>query len=82
MNLTHEDDWRQHAACRGMKPALFYPARGEDARQALAVCATCTVRTECLEAALAEEHSQWTAGVRGGMSAKQRRALRKQRNAA
>lgn len=65
--------WRRSAACRGRPPWMWFPARGDQATLAAAkkVCASCTVREECLAANLGR-----TTGVYGGLSAKQRRRLR------
>ncbi|MGA0895430.1 MAG: WhiB family transcriptional regulator, partial [Ilumatobacteraceae bacterium] len=32
-------DWRPLAACRSHDPALWFPERGHDTRQAKAICA-------------------------------------------
>lgn len=42
--------WWLQAACRGMDPALFFPAKGDDesGADAKAVCGVCSVREECL----------------------------------
>ena len=45
--------WRQRAACRGVDPDIFYPVSDDDAEEAKAVCASCTVRQSCLEYSLA-----------------------------
>jgi WhiB family redox-sensing transcriptional regulator len=74
-------DWRDHAACRDSDPELFFPIgtagpallQQERAKQ---VCAGCQVRTPCLEWALA---SGQEAGVWGGASEDERRALRRGR---
>ncbi len=65
--------WMNHAACRGVNPALFFPERGETSTPAKQVCADCTVRVDCLEHALAacERHGVW-----GGQSERERRRLR------
>lgn len=68
--------WRDLAECRGMGPALFYPAQGEPMDNAKAVCAECPVRAECLEDALAN-CEQW--GVWGGLSERQRDRMRQRR---
>ena len=46
--------WQEHAACRGHDPELFWPDSRRDARvaTALAICATCPVKTECFDHAL------------------------------
>jgi WhiB family redox-sensing transcriptional regulator len=62
------------AACSGLDPDLFYPERGGSSRAALAVCATCPVRQDCLEHALA--HGE-VLGVWGGLSIKERKRLRR-----
>lgn len=62
------------AACRGMDQAIFYPERGQDAREAKAVCAGCPERAACLEWAIShgEQHGIW-----GGLSFRQRLTLRR-----
>lgn len=69
--------WRASAACRGKAPWVFFPARGDYAglRAAVTICRSCTVRRDCLAANLDERD-----GVYGGLSGKQRRALRAQRD--
>ncbi|MBV8560432.1 MAG: WhiB family transcriptional regulator [Acidimicrobiia bacterium] len=72
MNLS----WRRKGACRGLDPAIFYPASEEDAEESKAVCATCPVREPCLEWALANrEHD----GVWGGATERERRRMIRQR---
>jgi WhiB family redox-sensing transcriptional regulator len=70
--------WIGSARCRGMDPSVFYPGRGDNAgmQQAKRICASCDVRQECLEESLVDE-SGWPGpdGVRGGLSARERRAL-------
>ena len=69
--------WRTNAACRGADSNLFFPDRGDNAAvaQALAICATCTVRAECLEEALSRPE---LLGVWGGKTAVERRQIRRQ----
>lgn len=66
--------WRVRAACRDADPDLFYANRHA---QALALCAACTVREECLEDALTREAGTPSAvvGVRGGKTPGERRAM-------
>jgi WhiB family redox-sensing transcriptional regulator len=71
-------DWVQRALCKDEDPELFFPVgvSGPAASQiqaAKSVCARCTVRLECLEWALATAQD---AGVWGGLSEDERRALR------
>ena len=72
-------DWRHSALCRDEDPELFFPigTTGPAAQQieeAKTVCARCSVTSECLTWAL--ETSQ-DAGVWGGMSEDERRALKR-----
>lgn len=75
-------DWRHRAACREEDPELFFPIGNTgpallQIEEAKAVCRRCPVREECLQWAL--ETGQ-DAGVWGGLSEDERRAL-KRRNA-
>ena len=73
-----DEPWRADAACIGHPIDLFFPGRGESAKtaQALAICAGCPVRTDCLDWAL---RTMQKFGVLGGTSERQRRKLRAQR---
>ena len=75
MNLP----WRQHAACRGLDPEIFYPASDEEAEAAKAVCAQCVVASACLEHALAHRERE---GVWGGATERERRRIHRQRRRA
>ncbi len=68
--------WRKKAACQGLDPSIFYPVSEEDAEEAKAICATCSVRTACLEYALANRERD---GVWGGATEKERRRIIRQR---
>ncbi len=75
-------DWRHVAACRDEDPELFFPIGNTgpallQIEEAKSVCRRCSVREECLQFAL--ETGQ-DAGVWGGLSEDERRAL-KRRNA-
>ena len=76
-------DWRDYAACRDTDPELFFPIGNAGPAllqldQAKQVCAGFPVRTSGLEWALA---SGQEAGVWGGASEDERRALRRIRQA-
>lgn len=71
-----EHGWQANAACAGADPELFFPARGEPTATAKAVCATCPVRDPCREYALARTEKF---GIWGGLSERERRALRRRR---
>jgi WhiB family redox-sensing transcriptional regulator len=69
--------WWQDAECLHYAGLVdFFPARGESAREAKAVCSRCKVREECLEYAL-----QWDplCGVWGGLCERERRQVRRER---
>jgi hypothetical protein len=74
-------DWRTFAVCRDLDPEIFFPVGDPgdpfDPRNApaLAACARCPVRAECLTDALARVEF----GVMGGMTAEQRDTLRRYR---
>ena len=70
--------WQSEAACRGMDPDMFFPARGEDIRPIVATCDGCRVKDACLEHGLRHE----LGGIWGGTSAEQRRVLRRVRRIA
>lgn len=72
--------WRAQAACARPEHRHldWFPGRGQATRHLKAICATCPVRTECLDAALdAGEHH----GIWGGLSERERRSERSQRPA-
>ena len=74
-------DWVHRARCRDEDPELFFPigTTGPAAVQterAKAICLQCEVRLQCLEWAMATGQD---AGVWGGMSEEERRALRRAR---
>jgi WhiB family redox-sensing transcriptional regulator len=73
-------DWQVRAACRGPQAVMFFPPaqferkdeKLERERRAKSVCATCSVRRDCLDYALRirEPHGIW-----GGLNETERRAL-------
>lgn len=81
---THDwdaDAWRSRSLCRDSNPDLFFPvgATGtalEQIEAAKEICGACPVTRECLEFAL---ETNQEAGVWGGTTEEERRALRKQR---
>jgi len=70
-------EWRVDGKCNGVDPDLFFPKRGESTSEAKKVCASCPVKSECLEFALATSEKY---GIWGGKSERERRQIRKQRN--
>jgi len=73
-------DWRLQALCRQYDPDAFFPNSAAGNAEALRICRHCTVREQCLAGALARPADQQH-GVRGGTTARQRRALLKERGA-
>lgn len=72
-------DWRRRAGCRDADPELFFPvgSTGPAEAQVLAakeICSLCPVRAQCLQWAL---DTAQDAGVWGGLSEEERRALRR-----
>jgi WhiB family redox-sensing transcriptional regulator len=68
-------DWWESAACLEADPELFFPVatRGpgqDEIARAKEVCATCRVRRQCLQYALATRQPH---GVWGGMTEDERR---------
>ena len=69
--------WRQHAACRGIDPDVFYPLdEDDDGEAAKEVCAACPVRQACLEHALSNRERD---GVWGGATERERRRMLRHR---
>lgn len=77
--MSNAPDWRHRAACRDEDPELFFPVGStgpalHQIGQAKAVCHRCPVASECLEWAL---DMGLDAGVFGGKSEDERRALQR-----
>ena len=81
MSVQRVDDvWQMKAACRGPQSAIFFPPAQferkdeKEAREvrAKAICATCSVRRQCLDYAIRikEPHGIW-----GGLNEIERRQL-------
>jgi WhiB family redox-sensing transcriptional regulator len=72
-------DWRHHAACRDEDPELFFPIGStgpalDQIEEAKQVCKRCPALEPCLAWAL---ESGQDAGVWGGLSEDERRALKR-----
>ena len=76
--------FHEHGACKGADPNLFFPednGRGAEAQAnaAKAICATCSVREECLDDALLRKEAH---GIWGGLTpAERKRILRAMKQA-
>lgn len=77
--VSYRPAWQAHASCRGMMhdPAApsFFPGRGEDTRDAKAICAGCPVQVECGDYAEAFPQYRLPGVWGGGTERSRRRAL-------
>lgn len=71
-----ELDWMARGLCTNVPPSTFFPSDGAGVEVARKICASCPVKTECLEHALANriDHGVW-----GGCSERERRRILKRR---
>lgn len=78
-DLLDRPPWMKDARCREHPEVDYFPARGQTLDPARAVCRGCLVRDECAAFAIdnREQHGVW-----GGMSERERRAVRSGRRAA
>lgn len=67
------DEWKDSALCASVDPDIFFPDKGENARQAKRICAVCPVLEQCRHYALTND----VIGVWGGMSDRDRAAARR-----
>jgi WhiB family redox-sensing transcriptional regulator len=75
-----EETWQIKAACRGPQASVFFPPtsferkdeKAEREERAKAICADCSVRSDCLEFAISikEPHGIW-----GGLNEGERKAI-------
>lgn len=63
------------AACEGVDSELFYAEGGAAIARAKGICGNCEVRDRCLDWGIKREEF----GVWGGMTARERAAIRRQR---
>lgn len=70
--------WKDDGLCAEVDPDLFFPETGArtTAGDAKKVCLACPVRLQCLEYAL----SHGETGIWGGMTDRQRKAIRRVRD--
>ena len=69
-------DWMAEGNCRNEAPSLFFPSDGVGVEVAKRLCATCPVKSPCLEYALRNKIDH---GVWGGASERERRRILRQR---
>jgi WhiB family transcriptional regulator, redox-sensing transcriptional regulator len=73
------DSFMNYGNCLGVDEELFFPERGASTRAAKEVCRGCVVREDCLDYAL-DNNEKF--GIWGGLSERERRRIRRQRNIA
>jgi WhiB family transcriptional regulator, redox-sensing transcriptional regulator len=73
------EGWVEQARCRESDPGQFFVRGSVQAKPAQRLCAECAVQQPCLEYALVNDIEF---GVWGGMTERQRRALRRRREVA
>ncbi|PZT71018.1 WhiB family transcriptional regulator [Streptomyces sp. SW4] len=66
--------WQDEALCAQTGADFFFPEPGSSVREAKRICGLCPIRAACLEYAL--DHDE-RFGVWGGLSEKERLALRR-----
>jgi WhiB family transcriptional regulator, redox-sensing transcriptional regulator len=66
--------WQDKALCAQTDPEAFFPEKGGSTREAKKVCASCEVKSECLDYALANDERF---GIWGGLSERERRKLKR-----
>ncbi|MGL5441656.1 MAG: WhiB family transcriptional regulator [[Mycobacterium] stephanolepidis] len=71
---TASEDWRATGVCAQVGGDTWFPDRGGSTSDAKRVCRGCPVKGECLEWALVNDERF---GVWGGLSERERRALRR-----
>jgi hypothetical protein len=70
---NRDENWQDRALCPQVDWGIFFPEKGVNATEAIAVCGRCEVRDQCLQFAL-ENHIK--DGVYGGHTARERRTMR------
>ena len=78
LKIGDDKYWRERAACKNMDPDLWYEGSkvplGGVRIDPYKICGACPVVAECLKDALETEGAD-TYGIRGGMSAEDRRII-------
>lgn len=75
LELIRRPSWFAKAACRGVGPAIFFPAPGESPQRARELCESCPGRQPCLDTALRDPD---LAGVWAGTTPRHRAVLRRE----
>jgi WhiB family transcriptional regulator, redox-sensing transcriptional regulator len=70
--------WQARALCAEVGGELFFPTKGGSTLAAKRICAACPVKAQCLDYALSLPKDLDRDGILGGLSVRERRALRKE----
>ena len=76
MSAPLKEEWQDDALCAQIGTEVFFPPKGGSTLEAKLICEGCDVILQCLEYALANEHSS-NYGIFGGLSERERRKLQK-----
>lgn len=77
-SLRVDLEWQSAGLCAQTDPEAFHPEKGDSVKAAKQVCMGCTVRTACLEYALAQRDRF---GVWGATTERERRRILAERDA-
>jgi WhiB family transcriptional regulator, redox-sensing transcriptional regulator len=72
--LQPGQEWTLLGRCAQVDPELFFPEKGGSGQEAKRICRDCPVRQQCLEDAMDRNEPF---GIWGGLSERERRALRR-----
>lgn len=76
-DVDQEDShWSKYALCAQVDPEIFFPEQGGSPSLAKAICLRCVELFSCRKDALSETEDFDTAGVRGGLTARERMRIR------
>jgi WhiB family redox-sensing transcriptional regulator len=79
MSIRYPVGAEDQPRCKAYDPELWFPERGGDSNSVRAVCRSCPVLLVCREYALSRSNLY---GIWGGLTAQERRAIRKSRGEA
>ncbi len=69
-------EWQESALCAQVDNDIWFPEKGGSTKEAKSVCRECPVQWPCLKYALENEERF---GIWGGMSERERRAVRRKK---
>lgn len=72
--LIAPEEWTQDALCAQTDPEMFHPEKGGSTKDAKTICGRCDVILECRAYALRNNEQE---GIWGGLSAPERRKIRR-----